>query len=88
MIGVRGKQWLVLTQSTHLFRIQIRVKEGAPAAEKELQEIRFPSGTLVISDDEGLRIARPDTRLSPGKRYLVAVEPDVANEVMNLLRGS
>lgn len=68
--------------------MQIRVNEGAPAAEKELQAVRFPSGTLVISDDDGHRIARPDTRLTPGKRYIVAVEPDVADEVMNLLRGS
>lgn len=67
--------------------MQIRVAEGAPAANKTLQEVRFPSGTLVISDDDGERIARPDTTLDPGRRYVVAVEPDVADEVMNLLRG-
>lgn len=66
----------------------IRVNEGAPAAEKTLQEIRFPAGTLVVSDDDGNHIARPETTLTPGKRYIVAVEPDVADEVMNLLRGS
>ncbi|WP_152040283.1 potassium channel family protein [Salinigranum salinum] len=67
--------------------MQIRVAEGAPAAGKTLSEIRFPSGTLVISDDDGERIARPDTTLDPGRRYVVAVEPDVADEVMNLMRG-
>jgi trk system potassium uptake protein TrkA len=67
--------------------MQIRVAEGAPAAGRTLREVRFPSGTLVISDDDGHRVARPDTTLSPGKRYVVAVEPDVADEVMNLLRG-
>jgi trk system potassium uptake protein TrkA len=67
--------------------MQIRVGEGAPAAGKTLSEIRFPSGTLVISDDDGERIARPDTTLDPGRRYVVAVEPDVADEVMNLMRG-
>jgi trk system potassium uptake protein TrkA len=67
--------------------MQIRVGEGAPAAGKPLSEIRFPSGTLVISDDDGERIARPDTTLDPGRRYVVAVEPDVADEVMNLMRG-
>jgi trk system potassium uptake protein TrkA len=67
--------------------IQIRVAEGAPAAGKALREIHFPAGTLVISDDDGERIARPDTTLEPGRRYIVAVEPDVADEVMNLLRG-
>lgn len=66
----------------------IRVQEGAPAAGKTLQEVRFPAGTLVVSDDDGNNIARPETTLTPGKRYVVAVEPGVADEVMNLLRGS
>jgi trk system potassium uptake protein TrkA len=67
--------------------LEIRVAEGAPAAGKTLQEIRFPSGTLVISDDDGERIARPETTLTAGRRYVVAVEPDVADEVLNLMRG-
>jgi len=67
--------------------LDIRVKEGAPAAGKALREVRFPSGTLVISDDDGERVARPETTLTPGKRYVIAVEPDVADEVMNLLRS-
>jgi trk system potassium uptake protein TrkA len=67
--------------------MQIRVAEGAPAAGRTLSEIRFPSGTLVISDDDGERIARPETTLDAGRRYVVAVEPDVVDEVMNLLRG-
>jgi trk system potassium uptake protein TrkA len=67
--------------------MQIRVAEGAPAAGRPLTEVRFPSGTLVVSDDDGSRVARPDTVLEAGKRYVVAVEPDVADEVMNLLRG-
>jgi trk system potassium uptake protein TrkA len=67
--------------------MQVRVAEGAPAAGKRLSEVRFPAGTLVISDDDGERVARPDTVLDPGKRYVVAVEPDVVDEVLNLLRG-
>jgi trk system potassium uptake protein TrkA len=67
--------------------MQIRVKEGAPAAGRTLKQVRFPAGTLVISDDDGERIARPETTLEPDKQYVVAVEPDVADEVMNLLRG-
>jgi trk system potassium uptake protein TrkA len=67
--------------------MEIRVEEGAPAAGKALREVRFPSGTLVISDDDGERVARPETTLAPGKRYVIAVEPDVADEVMNLLRS-
>ncbi|WP_142856261.1 potassium channel family protein [Salinigranum halophilum] len=67
--------------------MQIRVEEGAPAAGRTLKEVRFPSGTLVISDDDGERIARPETTLDPGRQYVVAVEPEVVDEVLNLLRG-
>ncbi|MFC6874443.1 TrkA family potassium uptake protein [Halobellus marinus] len=65
----------------------VRVAEGAPAAGKTLSQVRFPDGTLIVSDSEGHRIAGPDTTLSAGDRYVVAVEPDVADEVMNLMRG-
>ncbi|MEF8853749.1 MAG: TrkA family potassium uptake protein [Haloarculaceae archaeon] len=67
--------------------MEIRVAEDAPAAGKELAEVRFPTGTLVISDEDGQRVARPDTTLTAGNRYVVAIEPDVADEVMRLLRG-
>ncbi|MFB6090431.1 MAG: NAD-binding protein [Halobellus sp.] len=67
--------------------MQIRVRDGAPAAGKTLSDVRFPAGALVVSGEEGERIAQPDTVLEPGKRYIVAVESDVADEVMNLLRG-
>lgn len=65
----------------------VRVEEGAPAAGKELSNVRFPAGTIIVSDDDGERIARPDTTLTAGRRYIVAVEPDVVDEVMNLMRG-
>ncbi|MEF8784180.1 MAG: TrkA family potassium uptake protein [Haloarculaceae archaeon] len=65
----------------------VRVEEGAPAAGRPLSEIRFPAGTLIVSDDDGQQIARPDTTLTAGSRYVVAVEPDVVDEVMNLMRG-
>ncbi|MFD1684160.1 potassium channel family protein [Halobellus litoreus] len=65
----------------------VRVAEGAPAAGKQLSEVRFPAGTLVVSDENGQRIARSDTTLAAGGRYVIAVEPDVVDEVMNLLQG-
>jgi len=65
----------------------VRVADGAPAAGKQLTDVRFPAGTLIVSDDDGHRIARPDTTLTAGSRYVVAVEPDVVDEVMNLMRG-
>jgi trk system potassium uptake protein TrkA len=65
----------------------IRVADGAPAAGKPLSDVRFPEGTLVVSDDNGERIARADTTLRPGSRYVIAVEPTVVDEVLNLMRG-
>ena len=65
----------------------VRVAEGAPAAGKRLADVRLPAGALVVSDDDGTRIARSDTTLTPDSRYVVAIEPDVADEVMNLMRG-
>jgi len=40
-----------------------------------------------VSDANGEQIARADTTLTPGSSYVVAVEPDVVDEVMNLMRG-
>jgi trk system potassium uptake protein TrkA len=65
----------------------VRVAEGAPAAGKQLSDVQFPAGTLIISEEDGQRIAQPDTMLTAGCQYVVAVEPDVAEEVMNLLQG-
>lgn len=65
----------------------VRVEEGAPAAGKKLTDVRFPSGSLIVSDDDGHEIARPETTLTPGRQYVVAVEPDVVEEVMQLMRG-
>lgn len=65
----------------------VRVREGAPAAGKKLSNVRFPDGTLVVSDGDGDRVARSEMELTAGTRYIVAVEPDVVDEVMNLLQG-
>jgi trk system potassium uptake protein TrkA len=65
--------------------MHVRVAEGAPVAGKSLTEVRFPKGTLVISD--GDRVASSELVLEPGERYLLAVEPDVVDEVVQLLRG-
>lgn len=67
--------------------LEIRVAEGAPAAGRTLTEIAFPAGTLVISDEDGSRISKPETTLTPGSQYVVAVEPGVVDEVLQLMRG-
>jgi len=65
----------------------VRVAEDAPAAGRTLAEVRLPDGSIVISDETANFVAKPETVLVPGERYVVAVEPAVADEVMNLLRG-
>lgn len=67
--------------------VEVEIAPDAPAAGKALEAIRFPRGSLIIADAEGGRIGGPETVLEAGERYLVAVEADVADEVMNLLRG-
>ena len=67
--------------------LEIRVAEGAPAAGRTLAETAFPAGTLVISDESGSRISKPETTLTPGSQYVVAVEPGVVDEVLQLMRG-
>lgn len=47
----------------------------------------LPRGSLVVSDRAGSRVATRETVLSPGDRYIVAVEPEVHAEVLNLLRA-
>ena len=49
--------------------------------------MRFPAGTLIVSGDDGTRIVQSDTTLTPANRYIVALELDVADEVLNLMRG-
>lgn len=67
--------------------IEVEVAAEAPAAGRRLDEVRLPRGSLIVSDAAGGRIGGPDTVLEAGNRYIVAVESDVADEVINLLRG-
>ncbi|MFB6075355.1 MAG: TrkA family potassium uptake protein [Haloarculaceae archaeon] len=67
--------------------LEIEVAEDAPAAGRALSSVNFPRGALVVSDADGHHVARPDTTLTPGATFVVAAEPDVADEVLNLLRG-
>lgn len=67
--------------------LNIRVAPGSPVAGKQLREILLPDGSHIISDAAGTEIARPDTTLEPGRRYLVAAEPNTADDVHKLLIG-
>jgi trk system potassium uptake protein TrkA len=67
--------------------MEIRVRENAPVAGRRLSEIALPRGSLVVSDAAGNAISGPETELEPGETYVVAAEPSVVDEVMNLMRG-
>ena len=67
--------------------LSIEVAPGAPVAGRALSEVRLPRGALVVSDRNRRGVARADTELVAGERYTVAVEPEVADEVLQLFRG-
>jgi trk system potassium uptake protein TrkA len=67
--------------------VELTVAEGAPVAGRSLADVALPRGSLVVSDADGNRIAGSETTLEPGRTYVVAVEPDVSDEVLNLMRG-
>lgn len=67
--------------------LEIEVGADAPVAGHTLDEISLPSGSLVVSDRDRTRIARADTELQAGERYIVGVESDVVGEVLSLFRG-
>jgi len=67
--------------------LEIEVAEGAPVAGHTLGDVSLPRGSIVISDRDRRRVARADTELEPGERYVVGVERSVVDEVLNLFRG-
>jgi trk system potassium uptake protein TrkA len=67
--------------------LEIEVAPDAPAAGRNLASVNFPKGSLIIAHAGGDRVSTAETVLEPGDSYLVAVEADVNEEVMNLLRG-
>lgn len=67
--------------------LNIRVHPQSPAAGKQLNEILLPDGCHVISDAEGTEVARPETTLERSRRYLVAAEASILDDVQKLLIG-
>lgn len=67
--------------------LEIEVADQAPVAGRSLADVSLPEGTLVVSAASGDRIAGSDTELVAGQRYVVAVEPGLADEVRQLFRG-
>jgi trk system potassium uptake protein TrkA len=67
--------------------IEVAVDDAAPVAGRRLDEVALPAGSLLISTADRTELAGPETVLEPDGRYILAVEAEVANEVVNLFRG-
>jgi trk system potassium uptake protein TrkA len=67
--------------------LEVTVGTDAPVAGRSLADVSLPDGSLVVSGTSGESTAGPETELLGGHQYIVAAEPSVADEVVNLLRG-
>lgn len=67
--------------------VRLSVDPRAPAANQELADVAFPSGSRVVADTETMEIAGPGTELQPDRQYLLAAEPTTADRVRHLLQG-
>jgi trk system potassium uptake protein TrkA len=65
----------------------VRVGYDAPAAGEVVADV-LPEGSLVISQTSGDVAVQHSTTLVAGRRYLVAADDDVVDEVLAQLRGT
>lgn len=73
--------------SAALELVEIEVTEDAPAANKPLRAVSFPRGTVVVAERNTDDLPGPEMVLDPGRQYVLAVQTDVTDEVLRLLRG-
>lgn len=86
MLTGEGIQTLVYP-TADLDIIEVTVAESAPVAGRRLEEIALPAGSLLISTADREELAGPDTIIEANESYILAVESDVVDEVINLMRG-
>ncbi len=67
--------------------LDIQVGYESPIKGKTLEEIEFPEGVQVVSKTNGHVAAQADEKLVGGRRYLVAADSHVVNDVIDLFRG-
>jgi trk system potassium uptake protein TrkA len=67
--------------------LELTVAGDAPVADRELRDIAFPNGTVVVAGRDSNQLPGPEMVLEPGLRYLVAVRAAVSDEVVRLFRG-
>jgi trk system potassium uptake protein TrkA len=66
--------------------LDIRVDYDAPAAGEVVSDV-LPEGSVVISQADGDVAVQHSTTLVAGRRYLVAADYDVVDEVLRQFRG-
>lgn len=67
--------------------LDIQVDYDSPIKGKRISEIDFPDGVVVISRTGGHVAAQQDEKMVAGRRYLVAVDNDLVNDVIDRFRG-
>ncbi len=85
VLGYDQQMYSVPTSGFDL--VKLSADPRAPATNRELRDVAFPSGSRVVADIKTMEIARPSTEFRPDRRYLLAVEPTAADTVRNLLQG-
>jgi trk system potassium uptake protein TrkA len=67
--------------------LELTVAKDAPVASRELSEVAFPRGAVVVAGRDSNQLPGPEMVLEPEFRYLVAVRTDISDEVVRLFRG-
>lgn len=67
--------------------LDIRVDYDAPIKGERISDIEFPDGVVVISRTGGHVAAQQDEKMVAGRRYLVAADNDIVNDVIDLFGG-
>jgi len=67
--------------------LELTVAGDAPVADRELRDVAFPRGSVVVAGRDSNQLPGPEMVLEPGYRYLVAVRAGISDEVVRLFRG-
>lgn len=67
--------------------LDIRVDFDAPIKGKRVSEIDLPTGAVIISRANGDVTVQQSTKLVGGRRYIVAADNEVVDDVISLFRG-
>jgi trk system potassium uptake protein TrkA len=67
--------------------LELTVSGDAPVAGRELRDVSFPRGAVVVAGRDSNQLPGPEMALKPGFRYVVAVREGIGDEVVRLFRG-